>query len=48
MGAQQGLRIKVEGVVHGTRRMMVRDIQRAEIMMVVLNFRAFLNREPQW
>ena len=47
MRAQQGVRIEIEGVVHGARRMVCRNIQRLEIVVVVLDLRPFRNGKSQ-
>ncbi len=38
MRAQQAPIRKIKGIVHGARRMILRDIQRFEIMKVILDF----------
>src|SRR5690554_6232896 len=43
MGAQQSTRIKIEGVVHGTSRVMTRNIECFEVMVIVFDLRALLN-----
>ena len=41
MRAQHVLLVDVESVVHGTRRMVFRDIQRGKIVKIAFNLRAF-------
>src|SRR5690606_7977695 len=38
MGTQQVVDIKIEGIVHGTCRVMSRDIQGFKVMIVIFNF----------
>ncbi len=47
MGAQYGLRIKIEGILHCPCRVMFRDIERGEIMKIVFDFRAIFDNEAQ-
>ena len=41
------LRIDVEGVVHGARRMVVRDVQRGEVVEIMLDLGAGRDGEAQ-
>src|SRR5690606_6898039 len=43
VSTQQHAGIEIEGVVHRPRRVMPRNIQRFEVVVVVLDFRAFSN-----
>ncbi len=45
VGAQQQARLEVERVVHGARRVILRDVQRREIVEVLFNFRARMHFE---
>ena len=47
MGAQHPAILEVEGVVHGPRRMMGRDIERLEVVVVVLDLGAFRDLEAE-
>ena len=46
MGTQNSAGINIECVVHCTSRMMVRYIESAKVMVVVLDFRTDCNRVP--
>ena len=41
MGTQQHVRIEIESIVHGTRRVVARNVERFEVVVVVFDFRAF-------
>ncbi len=40
MGTQHGMLIKIKGIVHGARRMIFRNIQRGEIVIIILDLRS--------
>src|SRR5690554_1261220 len=42
MGAQQGTGIEIESIVHSTGRVVARNIERFEVVVIVLNLRALL------
>src|SRR5690554_464525 len=44
--AQHRARFNIESIMHGTRRMVFGDIEGAEIMIIVLNLRAFSDAIP--
>jgi hypothetical protein len=43
MGTQQHVRIEIKGVVHRARRVVTRNVERLEIVVIVFNLRAFGN-----
>ena len=45
MGTQQGMRVEIESVMHGPRRMMGGDVERLEVVEIVLDLRPFDDRE---
>jgi hypothetical protein len=45
VGAQQGAAFQVKGVVHRTRRVIVRNVQRGEIVEIGLDFGAVGHHE---
>ena len=47
MGAQHPAILEVKGVVHGPRRMMGRDVERLEVVVVVLDLGAFRDLEAE-
>ncbi len=47
VGTQDGVGIEIEGVVHGPRRMVSRNIERLEVVEIVLHFRPLDHFETQ-
>jgi len=47
MGAQNGVFVDVESIVHRPRRMVRRDIEGFEIMVIIFDFRAIRDLETQ-
>src|SRR3546814_9769781 len=43
MGAQQHVRVEIEGVMHRPGRVMAWDVERLEVVIVVFDLRAFGN-----